>query len=133
MRALSLLRHHDFQEHKTPLFHPETAKRLAAIDEALTEKSMSGKFVDVHPRSATEDEICSIHSPLYIEQIAKRAKIARDRQSLVQLDPDTYLSAASYDVAKLAAGAGLEAVKSVTNDRFFSSFVAVRPPGHHAS
>jgi len=133
MRALSLLRHHDFQEHKTPLFHPETAKRLMAIDEALTESILAGKFVDLSPRYATDEEITSIHTPLYIEQIAKRAKMARDRQCLVQLDPDTYLSGASFDVAKLAAGAGLEAVKSVTNDGFFSSFVAVRPPGHHAS
>jgi acetoin utilization deacetylase AcuC-like enzyme len=133
MRPLSLLRHRDFLEHKTPLFHPETAKRLTAIDDALAESALNGKLVDVVPRAATDDEICSVHTPLYVEQISKRSKMARDRQSLIQLDPDTYLSAASFEVAKLAAGAGLEAVKSVTNDRFLSSFVAVRPPGHHAS
>jgi acetoin utilization deacetylase AcuC-like enzyme len=133
MRALSLVRHADFQEHKTPLFHPETAKRLAAIDDALSGSSLAGKFTDVAPRYATEDEICTVHSPTYVEQIVKRVKLARERQSLIQWDPDTYLSPASFDVAKLAAGAGFQAVSSVTNDQFLSSFVAVRPPGHHAS
>jgi acetoin utilization deacetylase AcuC-like enzyme len=132
MRALSVFRHPDFQTHVTPEFHPERPQRLAAIDEALKTCDLAGQFVDLAPRYATEEEICTVHSPDYLEQLARKAKISEERHALIQLDGDTFLSPHSYDVAKLAAGAGLCAVESVTNDRFLSSFVAVRPPGHHA-
>src|SRR5262249_48293591 len=51
---------------------------------------------------------------------------------LIQLDEDTFMGHESFDIAKLAAGAGLVGIEAVTNQGYSSSFVAVRPPGHHA-
>jgi acetoin utilization deacetylase AcuC-like enzyme len=43
----------------------------------------------------------------------------------VLLDPDTICTASSFEVARLAAGAAIQAVEQ-------SGFALVRPPGHHA-
>jgi len=49
-----------------------------------------------------------------------------------QLDPDTYVSRASYDVALLAAGACSDLALRIARGDARAGFAAVRPPGHHA-
>jgi acetoin utilization deacetylase AcuC-like enzyme len=51
---------------------------------------------------------------------------------LVQLDPDTVMSAGSAEAALRAAGAGVHAVDCVMDGWARAAFAAVRPPGHHA-
>lgn len=51
------------------------------------------------------------------------------------LDPDTVVSAASYDIALLSAGGAVRAVRAVLEGKPggpTAAFAAVRPPGHHA-
>jgi acetoin utilization deacetylase AcuC-like enzyme len=48
------------------------------------------------------------------------------------LDLDTPVSAASYEAAMLAAGAGIEAVDLALGGEGENAFLLVRPPGHHA-
>ncbi len=50
-----------------------------------------------------------------------------------RLDPDTSMSAGSWDAALLAAGAGLTAVAALQRGEADAAFCAVRPPGHHAT
>ena len=47
------------------------------------------------------------------------------------LDPDTFTSPDSYDIARLAAGAAIQAAENAVTDRE-PAFALVRPPGHHA-
>jgi acetoin utilization deacetylase AcuC-like enzyme len=48
------------------------------------------------------------------------------------LDADTVVSEGSWDAARAAAGAILDAVDMTLDGRSLRSFSAVRPPGHHA-
>ena len=47
------------------------------------------------------------------------------------LDPDTFTSPDSYDIARLAAGATIQAAEHAIAERE-PAFALVRPPGHHA-
>ena len=49
------------------------------------------------------------------------------------LDPDTVTSAGSWRTACLAAGSGLAAIDALRRGEADAAFVAVRPPGHHAT
>ncbi len=132
MGLISFLRHDIFRLHENPPMHPEKSDRLLAIDNAIAGSSIAQSLINVAPRLAEANELCTIHNPSYIEQIEKAANIARGQNKLIQLDGDTFLSPATLEAAKLAAGAGLKAVDSLSDEKIFSAFVAVRPPGHHA-
>jgi len=50
-----------------------------------------------------------------------------------RIDADTVAAPASFDAARYAAGAGLEAIARLQNGEAGTAFCAVRPPGHHAT
>jgi len=49
------------------------------------------------------------------------------------VDPDTVMSAGSWDAAVRAAGAGLAAIDALGDRSARAAFLGVRPPGHHAT
>jgi acetoin utilization deacetylase AcuC-like enzyme len=81
----------------------------------------------VEPRPATDEELTRIHDREYLGLIGETAGRA------VALDPDTFTSPDTYDVALLAAGAVLAGVDHVLDEgRGTRALAMVRPPGHHA-
>ena len=129
---LSYLCHDTFWLHENPELHPEDPGRLTAINKSLDESDLAGRLMRLTPRAATELEICQVHSQRYVERLSLDAAKLKDGEKFLQLDADTFMSKASLDAAKLAAGAGLTAVDSLGQENITCSFVAVRPPGHHA-
>lgn len=132
MSRLSLIRDKKFREHITPEDHPESPARLVALDKMMHSMDLNAAFKELSPRTASEDEIASVHSRDYIAELEEGSRDAIERNRLIPLDGDTFMSPKTYDTAKLAAGAGLVAVEAVADRTHDSSFVAVRPPGHHA-
>lgn len=130
MARLAVVKDNRFKNHKTPGTHPESPERVFAINESLQEKEELFDFIE--PRLANEDEIALIHSDYYVEELNKKAEKAKDTGSLISIDPDTVMSPQTYETAKLAVGAGLNAIDNLAKSEHDSSFVAVRPPGHHA-
>ena len=79
------------------------------------------------PRPASREELVRIHDDSYITVLRETAGRA------VALDPDTFTSPDTYDVACLAAGAAVAAVDHVLDgDTGTRALALVRPPGHHA-
>ena len=106
--------------------HPEHPGRLQAVLDALADAGLDGETI-----SATEAPVVDlerIHPALHVERILS----ASPAEGLKQLDPDTALSPGSVRAALLAAGATLDAVRSVARGERKRAFCAVRPPGHHA-
>jgi acetoin utilization deacetylase AcuC-like enzyme len=130
--SIAFLHHDIFLRHRNPEIHPENPERLAAIESAIAESDLASRIVRVSPRFATLADLCGVHSSQYIERLESAAEMVKDKEDFVQLDADTFMSSSSYDSAKLAAGAGLTAVDSLKSGNFAVSFVAARPPGHHA-
>jgi acetoin utilization deacetylase AcuC-like enzyme len=132
MGLISFLHHDKFRLHENPSMHPESPDRLNAIEAAIKQSDIGRLLVNTIPRSAIEADLCTIHSPSYIEHIEKAARVAKRENKLIQLDGDTFMSPKSLEVAKLAAGASFTAIDTLADDKVFGAFVAIRPPGHHA-
>ena len=110
---LPLISHPSFGRLHPTGSHPERPERLAGVLEAFPD------FVEARPATLSELEL--VHDADYIE----RVRSASERGEPVLLDPDTICTASSFEVARLAAGAAIQAVEQ-------SGFALVRPPGHHA-
>jgi acetoin utilization deacetylase AcuC-like enzyme len=114
-----------FADHLNPPGHPESADRAEVMARVAGEWRASGGEVR-EPRAATVAELVRVHTQKHVELMeGMRGRAAK-------LDPDTYTSPDSVDVARMAAGAAIEAVEFVENAPASRAVALVRPPGHHA-
>jgi acetoin utilization deacetylase AcuC-like enzyme len=107
--------------------HVENAGRLEAIMACLEKTGLSRELVPIEPRVASLAELALVHDEQYVSSIQEVA-----RRGGGWLDPDTVMSAGSYEAAIYAAGGALAATEAVMADAVSSAFALVRPPGHHA-
>jgi acetoin utilization deacetylase AcuC-like enzyme len=114
-----------FDEHVTPPGHPERPERAHVFDEVAAGWLERGGRT-MAPRQATIEELLRVHSRPHVAGIAGTAG-----QPGMKLDPDTYTSPESYEIARLAAGAAVQAAEHAL-DQKEPAFALVRPPGHHA-
>src|SRR5205809_6253542 len=114
-----------FVEHATPPGHPECPERAEVMDVVAAEWRSSGGEV-VAPREATHEQLARVHTERHLQRIAATAG------SAAALDPDTFTSPDTYDIARLAAGAAVDAVERVMSGSHTRALALVRPPGHHA-
>jgi len=113
-----------FEEHVTPPGHPERMERAHVFDAAAA-RAVARGVASVDPRPVTREQLLRVHSVEYLDTIAASAGRA------VMLDPDTFTSPESVEIAALAAGAVVQAAEHAL-DRKEPAFALVRPPGHHA-
>ncbi len=113
-----------FEEHVTPPGHPERMERAHIFDAAAARWSASGGLA-APPRPATREELRRVHLGQYLDTIAATSGMA------VMLDPDTFTSPESAEIALLAAGGTVIAAEHAL-ERGEPAFALVRPPGHHA-
>ncbi len=126
MARLGIVHHPLFQEHDPGPYHPESPRRLEAI-EAMLQSDAKGLFIDVEPRPAQMEEICWVHTPAYASMVE-----ATSGRRGTMLDGDTFCSAKSFEAAMLAAGGVMRLVEEVFAGRIDAGLGLVRPPGHHA-
>ncbi|MCX6004390.1 MAG: histone deacetylase [Chloroflexi bacterium] len=116
-----------YLEHDTK-DHVEGKDRLIAVKTILDKFKVTEKLTLLRPRTATIDEIATVHDREYINSL--KAEIDSGGG---WLDPDTYVSHGSWEAALYAAGGLLSSVDAVMNKEVASAFALVRPPGHHAT
>lgn len=128
MIPVAFISHSDCGRHDTGWNHPEHVGRLRAITRALRhEPELFMSLVQHEGRHATRAELLLVHDAAYVDHVATVVETGGG-----QLDADTVASEGSWDAATAAAGCVLDAVDMAFDGRAVRSFVAGRPPGHHA-
>uniref|UniRef100_A0A915Q6H9 Histone deacetylase domain-containing protein n=1 Tax=Setaria digitata TaxID=48799 RepID=A0A915Q6H9_9BILA len=137
-------------------YHLEHPGRLSAVLEKLENSGILRRCILLKPKVADKDDLSLVHSQVYIERIAETQKMSLDQlEKVASTFDDVYFNNYSYIAAATSVGLSLEALKAVLSEtegeqeatavldstvlnnvrsrRNSSSFVAIRPPGHHAS
>ena len=117
----------DLDSHVTPGWHPESQARLEAALGGIVAAGLSEAVEFRIPEQASVDAITLAHDPAYIDALRRFCEAGGG-----ELDPDTIATPGSWETARRAAGAVLEAIAALQAGECDLAFSAGRPPGHHA-
>jgi acetoin utilization deacetylase AcuC-like enzyme len=118
------VRHRSSFEHDTG-GHPENARRVTAIEEAMSDRDWLGMEL-VEAPAATREQLERVHSASHVDAIEELAERGGG-----PIDLDTVASAGSWKAAQHAAGGAVLAAERLLAERGWA-FCGLRPPGHHA-
>ncbi len=120
--------HEDCQQHVMLDHHPESPERLRAIEAALSTPEWDKQLRRRTVRVIAPDLLGRVHSGDYLDMLNS----LEPGEGIARIDADTSINRHTLRAARLAAGAGLQAVEAVMAGEFADAFCAMRPPGHHA-
>jgi acetoin utilization deacetylase AcuC-like enzyme len=121
-----LYTHEACWQHDTGVWHPEQPERLDAVVRGARQSGVD--LVEREAPRVSIESLETIHRASYITQIDKFCAAGGG-----SLDPDTVASPGSWEAALRSAGAGLAAIDDLDAGVADAAFLAVRPPGHHAT
>jgi acetoin utilization deacetylase AcuC-like enzyme len=98
------------------------------MDALQDDNEFWSSLVEITPEKATKGSIQAAHTPQHFKNVEDAFERGNDR-----LDADTVISMKSFDAALYGAGGAIAGVDSVMQGEAENAFVAVRPPGHHAT
>ena len=125
----ALIHHPIYQKHDTGFGHPETPKRYEVVMNALkSDAEFYNSLLEIVPEQASQGLIQAAHTKEHFKRVESAFE-----NGLYRLDADTTISMKSFDASLFAAGGVCRAVDAVMKKEAKNAFVAVRPPGHHAS
>lgn len=114
-----------FRDHRSPEGHPERPERLIAVSRAIAR--FGDRITHVAPVDVSPEAVLRVHGSAHVALLERAVA-----QAPANLDPDTFVSAESLGVARLAAGSTVALARAVARGEIESGIAAVRPPGHHA-
>ncbi|MFQ5780005.1 MAG: histone deacetylase family protein [Nitrospiria bacterium] len=136
MKMTGFITHPLYLRHETGPGHPETSRRLTAIQDRVTrpDEGSGGTFrsqlaffsPSLHPELS--EWIVEVHHHSYYQALRERAP----QRGRIYLDPDTPCSPESLAAAEMAVSGVLTAADRVMEGTVENAFCALRPPGHHA-
>jgi acetoin utilization deacetylase AcuC-like enzyme len=115
-----------FLEHRNPPGHPERPERMAALIRGCS--GLPETIARIPPCPAEQEWLEKVHSRQHLERVR-----GGGAESIQALDPDTFTSARSEQVARLAAGGAIRLLQLIQSRQIRAGFSLARPPGHHAS
>jgi acetoin utilization deacetylase AcuC-like enzyme len=118
------VRHPSSFEHDTG-GHPENARRVTAIEEAMSERDWLGMQL-VEAPAAPREQLERVHTAAHVDSIEELSERGGG-----PIDLDTVASAGSWRAAQHAAGGAVHATERLLSEGGYA-FCGLRPPGHHA-
>jgi acetoin utilization deacetylase AcuC-like enzyme len=128
-KTLVHINHPRYLQHETGgEDHPEIPTRLEEITRQLQRLARTQQIVSLEPGAAERSRVLEIHSNDYLLRFEEAALAGFSYLG----HPDNCLGYHTYEIALLAAGAGLAGVDLAEKEPGATIFCSVRPPGHHA-
>ncbi len=125
----ALVHHPIYEKHDTGPGHPEMPERYRVVIDALQkDENFWSSLVEITPEKASQGIVQAAHAKEHFKRVEAAFESGLDR-----LDMDTVISMQSFDASMFAAGGAVAAVDAVMQGEAKNAFVAVRPPGHHAT
>ncbi len=125
----ALIHHPIYLKHATGIGHPETPMRYEVVMKALeNDKKLWESLNIIEAEKVSRGIIQAAHTKEHFNKIESAFE-----DGVEYLDADTIVSMHSFDAAVYGAGGACRAVDAVMNGEAKNAFVAVRPPGHHAT
>ncbi|HEV7699063.1 MAG TPA: histone deacetylase [Pyrinomonadaceae bacterium] len=125
----AIVHHPIYAKHDTGPGHPETPMRYNVVMDALREdEKFWSALVEITPEKASKGSMLAAHTSQHYKEVEEAFLRGQDR-----LDADTVISMSSFDASLFAAGGAIAGVEAVMHGDADNAFVAVRPPGHHAT
>ncbi len=98
------------------------------VDAIKADEALFDSLKEITPAKASQGIVQGVHSKEHFKRVEGAFSSGLDR-----LDMDTVISMQSFDASLFAAGGAIAAVDSIMSGEVKNAFVAVRPPGHHAT
>ena len=117
----------ELDDHGMPSWHPEHKGRLDASLAGIHEAGLDDATEWRVPDLVDVADLELVHHPGYVAAIRDFCEAGGGN-----LDPDTVATAGSWETARRAAGAVVEAIEALRTGECDVAFAAGRPPGHHA-
>ena len=131
--STAYLSHPDCRRHDMGAGHPECPQRLDAIEDWLIGTGLDVALQRVEARCAELAELERAHSHRYVLELRDRLEALSASGESCAVDPDTIANPHTWQAARRAAGAAVQATDLVLDGGAENAFCAVRPPGHHAT
>lgn len=120
--------HPDFELHDTGSSHPETKSRARILFDFMKKSDLVDQLAWLEPEPADLKWIKNNHDYDYIHHLETSCLSG---ENIID-QGNTRACPASFEIARLAAGAAIQGVDSVLNNNYQNAFCCCRPPGHHA-
>lgn len=117
-----------FLDHDTGAGHPERPARLTRTAEALESNPWFAGLSRFLPAPASRAALEAIHSAAYVDHAEQTIASGADHLDSM----DVAVGTSSFEVACLAAGAGMTLADAVMAGQIDNGMAIARPPGHHA-
>ena len=125
----AIIHHPIYQKHNTGPGHPETSMRYEAVMNGLrSDEKLWSELKEITPEKASQGIIQAAHTKEHFQRVE-----GAFANGVSQLDADTVISMQSFDAALYGTGGACRAVDAIMTGEAKNAFVAVRPPGHHAT
>jgi acetoin utilization deacetylase AcuC-like enzyme len=108
--------------------HPDRPERLRAVNEALMQPRFA-KLARADAPRVSRESVLRVHTPAHLDLL----EATSPKDGYARLGADVVMSPATLDAALHAAGGAAYGVDAIMREQAKNAFVAMRPPGHHAT
>jgi len=108
--------------------HPEHAGRIYAVWQRLETEGLLSQLKVREASMVEHEQMAAVHTENYLRVLEQ----VSNQPHLLRLDADPYVGPTSFIIARLSAGAVVDAADPVLTQEVRNALAASRPPGHHA-